>query len=277
VASIEIHTKMSGVITSTAKNANDLKQQITNILDLLINSDIMPSDDPNRVSKKLTNGKDARTIIAEAFDDKKFFELRADFGKEIITGFARLNGRTVGLIASDKNYNQGRITSKSAYKATALLSICTNFGLPVVNIVDCAGVINNLSQENYDLIRNISDMLFAYNICDCAKITLISGQAIGIGYTAFANKRTFDYSIAWNGASIGMLSDIQSATLVYSDLLAQKFDDKQAATSELAKAYGKENSSAAVVAESGYIDNVINPAHTRQYLIAAVEAFADKR
>lgn len=276
VANLKIHTKMSGIVTNTVENSSELKEKITEILNLLLLREITPNDDPNRTCKSLINGSNPREIILEAFDDKKFFELRKEFASEAITGLARLNGRTVGVIACDKNINEGRITSKAARKIIELLSICNNFDLPVINIVDCAGVINDLNQENYDLIPNVADMLYAYNMCNCAKISLISGKAIGIGYVAFANKRTFDYSVAWDGANIGMLNDVQSATLLYSDLIANA-EDKDTALNHLALAYGKDNSAAKVVAESGYIDNVINPVHTRQYLIAAMEAFANKR
>lgn len=147
--------------------------------------------------------------------------------------------------------------------------------MPVVNIVDSKGVVNCAACQG-ELMRSVGDMIYAYNVADVAKISLIKGNAIGAGYVAFASKSIYDYTVAWENATIGMLDNVAAAELAYSADLA-KAKDKDAALNKLAAAYGEENTAAVTVAEKGFIDNVINPNFSRQYLIAAVQAFLEKR
>ena len=216
-----------------------------------------------------------RDIITESMDKNSFFEIKSEFAKEVVVGFARLNGMSVGIIATDSSQNE-RLTDKGARKITDFVSGCILHCMPIVNFVDCKGVENNLQSENGTLIKDVADMLYSYNVSDNAKISVITGNAIGLGYVAFASKRSVDYSIAWDSAYIGMLDSVATANLIYGDQIAAA-KDKASAEAELAKSYAEENCSASAVAESGYIDNVILPPLTRQYLIAAVMMFSAKR
>ena len=119
-------------------------------------------------------------------------------------------------------------------------------------------------------------MIYALNVSSIEKIAVITGSALGVAYVALAAKSVYDYVAAWESAKIGMLDGVQSAQLVYGDQIA-KAADKEKIRLELAAAYENENMSAVRVAEQGYIDNVIDPDFTRQYLIAALQAFIDKR
>ncbi len=268
VGNIGVLTSENGLVSIVVKNGEELKNKIVEILDYLLLPDIDSDDDANRVCSNLKADSKIDDIIKEVFDKDSFMELKPDYAKEAITGFARLNGISVGIVANNSTISD-RLTAKGASKITDFLTTCISFGLPIVNLVDCAGAENNLASENDSLVRDIGDMLYCYNACDNAKISVIIGKAIGIGYVAFASKRVFDYTIAWESAYIGMLDSIATADLLYADEIA-KAKDKEQAEREFAKQYSEENCSATVVAESGYLDNVILPSLTRQYLIEAV-------
>ncbi|MBQ7224643.1 MAG: hypothetical protein IJX06_03745 [Clostridia bacterium] len=261
----------SVVTTSDAELGATVKKVLSYFTDGIIASE----DDGNRVCTGLGAGVDTATVISQVFDNGSFTELKKDYGKEVVTGFARLNGISVGVVAINANEKEGKICSDGAKKASAMVNTCDNFGIPVVTLVDCKGVVNCVKCQG-ELMRSVSDLLYSYNVSSVAKVSLITGNAIGLGYVAFASKSVFDYVIAWENATVGLLDNEASAQLVYADEIA-KAENKEKASEELAKAYGEENTAAVTVAEKGYIDNVINPNFSRQYLIGAVQAFINKR
>ncbi len=275
VGTMTVHSSESGIVSRVVKSGEELKQDIISLLNFLLVPDIESDDDANRVCSTLTATSSVEETISEVFDKDTFFGLKNDYAKEVIVGFARLNGTAVGVVANNSAVS-GSLTAKGARKISDFLISCLSFGLPIVNLVDCAGVENNLLSENDSLIRDISEMLQSYNASENAKISVIIGKAIGLGYVAFASKRIFDYTIAWENAYIGMLDSFATANLLYADEIAAA-KDRAKAEQELAKTYADENGSATVVAESGYIDNVILPSLTRQYLIAAVMMYGAKR
>ena len=131
-------------------------------------------------------------------------------------------------------------------------------------------------QENSSLIRETANVMYLYSQLCVPKIALITGSAIGAGYTAFCSKSFADYSLAWPDAQIGALEAVSAAQLLYSDEIA-KAKNKNAAAEKLAEAYAEENTTAAAVSAKGYIDNVIEPAFSRQYIISALQMFGKGR
>ena len=119
-------------------------------------------------------------------------------------------------------------------------------------------------------------MMYALNVASIEKIAVIVGDALGAAYVAFAGKSVYDYVAAWDSAKIGMLDGTQSARLVYGDQIA-KADDVSLAEKQFAETHENDNMAAVCVAEKGFIDNVIDPDFTRQYLIAALQAYINKR
>lgn len=275
VGTAKVHYEETGIVSRIVSDEAELRDCLRNMLDYLMVSEKDSVDNPNRVCNSLCATSSMRDIITESMDKNSFFEIKSEFAKEVVVGFARLNGMSVGIIATDSSQNE-RLTDKGARKITDFVSGCILHCMPIVNFVDCKGVENNLQSENGTLIKDVADMLYSYNVSDNAKISVITGNAIGLGYVAFASKRSVDYSIAWDSAYIGMLDSVATANLIYGDQIAAA-KDKASAEAELAKSYAEENCSASAVAESGYIDNVILPPLTRQYLIAAVMMFSAKR
>ncbi len=275
VGTAEVHSKESGIVSAVVKDGDDLKRKITDILGYLLEPETESADDANRVCVSLKGDSKIEEVIDEVFDKGSFFELKAAYAREAKVGFARLNGISVGVVANNSAVND-KLTAKGARKIADFLTTCISFSLPIVNLVDCAGAENNLAAENDSLIRDISDMMYCYNAAENAKISVIVGKAIGLGYVAFSSKRTVDYTIAWESAYVGLLDSVAAADLIYADEIA-KAADKEKAEREFAKEYAEENGSATTVAESGYIDNVILPSLTRQYLIAATMMYGAKR
>ena len=261
----------SGIYSFTVKNDGELKRGVSAVLSYLTDSVRESEDDPNRTIKKAA---DVRGLISEVFDAGSFTEMRALFGKEAVTGLARLDGNAVGVAAFDRACDGGRLTADGAIKITELLNVCENAGLPVVYIVDCAGSAVDAAHEGAT-IREIGNMLYTCAAVDVAKVAVVTGKAIGLGYAAFADKSMCDYAAAWPDAEIGAVESVAAANLLYSaDIAASK--NRKKAEEECAAKYSEENLSAAVSAAAGFIDNVIEPEFTRQYLINAVSAFAKR-
>ncbi len=258
----------SDVVTNVVKNDKELKSVVSSFLNLAISPVAESSDDPNRTAKA-ANLKTAESAVSELFDKNSVLEVRGGFAKEVKTGFARLGGIAVGYVATC-----GKLSREGAGKITELLNTCESFSFPVVNIVDCEGVLTSAETDG-QTIRAVSDMLFTYNGISVPKLALVRGNAIGLGYTAFASKSNVDYSIAWADAKIGTVSGEAAAQLLYKEEIAQAKNKEQAAK-KLAESYAEENLIAAAVAKKGYLDNVIEPVLSRPYLIAAMQILADK-
>ena len=261
-------SESSDIITNVVKSDAELKATLTDFLSLIQQPYSDGEDDPNRTAKA-AELKTPDNIIKAIFDKNSVFMLRANYALEVKTGFARLNGDSVGFVLVD-----GKLSIEGAGKITELLNTCESFSIPVVNLVNCDGVDTNLSKDG-KVIRAVSDMIFTYRNMSAPKVALVYGRAVSVGYTAFVSKCVANYSIAWDKAQIGVTTDENAARLLYKEEIA-KAPDKDKAVAKLAKAYGEENTSAPAVSKKGYLDNVIEPALSRPYLIAALEIFTGK-
>ncbi len=258
----------SDVVTHLADGEKDVKNVLSAFFSVVSQPVADTGDDPNRTAKA-TALKKSDDILKEIFDKNTVLPVRDGYAKEVKTGFARLGGAAVGYVCT-----AGKLTADGAGKIAELLNTCESFSLPVINLVDCAGAETSASTDG-KTIRALSDMLFTYASIGVPKLSLVYGKAIGVGYTAFAAKSVFDYSVAWADAQIGVMSGASAAQLLYKDEIA-KADNKERAEKKLADAYAEENMSASVVAAKGYLDNVIEPALSRPYLAAALQIFGMK-
>ncbi len=256
------------VVTHVVSDDKELKNVVSKYLQLLTSPHAEESDDPNRTAKAAAL-KSVDNIISEIFDHGSLFPMRDAYATEVKTGFARLDGVTVGYVATN-----GKLSGAGAGKITELLNTCESFSVPVINLVDCNGCVTS-AQTDGQTIREVSDMLFTYGCLCVPKLALIYGNAIGLGYMAFVAKNNVDYSIAWTDAKIGTVDGTAAAQLLYKEEIA-KAANRNKAAEKLAEAYAEENLSAPVVAQKGYLDNVIEPALSRPYLIAALQTYLTK-
>ena len=261
-------SESSDIVTNVVKSDAELKSVLTDFLNVVERPYVDCEDDPNRTAKAAAL-KTADDILKSVFDKNSAFMLREKYAPEVKTGFARLNGEAVGFVLTN-----GKLSTDGAGKITELLNTCESFSIPVINLVNCEGVDTSLEKDG-KVIRAVSDMTFTYRNATVPKIALVYGKAVSIGYTAFVSKSVTDYSIAWGSAQIGVTSDENAARLLYKDEIA-KSANKDKTVEKLSKAYGEENTSAPAVSRKGYLDNVIEPSHSRPYLIAALEMFTGK-
>ena len=256
------------VVTHLVENDKGAKDVLAAFVSLTTQPVSECADDPNRTAKAAAL-KNAEELPREIFDKNSVLPVRDGFAKEVQTGFARLGGIAVGYVCT-----MGKLTADGAGKVTELLNTCESFALPVIDLVDCDGV-KTCAACDGKTMRAVSDMLFTYNSICVPKLALIYGKAIGVGYAAFAAKSNIDYSVAWADAQIGVMASVSAAQLLYKDEIAQAKNREQA-EKKLAQAYAEENLLAPIVAQKGYLDNVIEPALSRPYLAAALQIFATK-
>lgn len=253
----------TGSITNIVKTTDELKSLLDKAI-CLYGDCAQSEDDPNRVGKTITAKTNPSVIIEEIFDAGSLLEIRALYAPEVITALASLDGVTVGVVSV-----KGRLASNGGTKITEFINSISGFNIPVVNIVNCSGIIVDYKQESDSLMRSISDVIYAYANAEIPKIAIITGEAIGAAYSVLAAKGVFDYTFAWDKAHIAPLEGSAAARLLYGKEIS-KAKDAAEAEKKLAKVYDDENS-AMTAAEKGYLDNVIFPDHSRQYLIAALQ------
>lgn len=269
----KVVAEKTGLYTCVVKSDAELKDTISKVLDAVNLPFIDSEDDLNRVSKALKVGVKVETQIAEIFDTNSFISLRASYAADVVTGFARLGGQSVGVIGF-AGKESAKIDSKSAGKVIDMISLCASYKLPIISLVDCDGTVIDMAQENDQLITTVANMLYTINSATVPKISLVVGSAVGIGYTAFASKSACDYVLAWPDAKIGAVSSVKMAELLYAEEIG-KSKNKDAAAKKLAGSYADENQTAVALCKKGYFDNVIDPAFSRSYLIAAVRMFSN--
>ena len=263
------HYKTSGVVTNLVKDETELRGLIMTALEDLCDVVSYSEDDPNRVCENLSARSNVKDVLNEAFDAGSVLELRGGIAKEVTTAFAKLNGITVAVVGVD-----GRLTAKGAAKIVDFLNTADNAGVPVVDLVNSTGVIVDAHQETHCLMRNVSVMIYAYGNLGVPRISLICGKAIGAAYSVFASKTSCDYTIAWDVAVIAPMEKSSAAYLLYGkDIACAK--NPAAAERKFAAGYSGENS-AMRAAEKGYVDTVIVPNHSRQYLIAALQTMVKR-
>ncbi len=234
------------------------------------------ADDLNRTSAELEDldGEyDVRTVIAEAVDDKAFFEVQSAYAKSAVAGFARVNGATVGVAANQPSVDGGVITGQAAEKLARFVRFCDCFNIPVVTFTDVDGFAIAASEEEWGLARKGAKLLYAFAEATVPKVNIIVGKACGSSYSAMNSKELgADLVYAWPQAEIAPLSSKTGVQLLYEDKLHEGKSRE-----ELEKAYKETDASPLMAAAAGVIDDVIEPSETRPRLAAALEMLASKR
>ena len=221
--------------------------------------------DPRRVY-------DVRDAVGAVVDGGELLELSAGWARNMVTGFARIGGRPVGVIANQPRYLGGVIDAEAAEKAALFVASCDRFGLPMTVFVDTPGFMPGTRQEHRGVIRHGASLLRAFAAASVPKLTVVLRKAYG-GAVITMNSKDLgaDLAFAWPGAEIGIMAASQAVGIVHRGAL-EGADDPDAARGELADAYAEEHLGAARAAASGYVDEVIEPAATRERLAWALTA-----
>lgn len=285
------HNEKSGVAQFACDSDKDAILQIKQLLSYLPSNNmedppLLPStDDPNRTDKSLDtiipdnpnapyNMKD---VISSIVDDGKFFEPHQYYAKNIVICFARLNGRSVGIIASQPNHLAGCLDIDASDKATRFIRFCDAFNIPLLTIADVPGYLPGSTQEWGGIIRHGAKLLWCYSEATVPKLLLITRKDYGGSYLAMCSKHLgADMAFAWPSAEIAVMGAEAAANIIHEkEITGAK--DSVAKRKEKIDEYNEKFSNPYCAAARGYVDAVIQPSETRPRLIDALEAMATKR
>lgn len=287
----ETHARTSGVAHFTAPDEDTLNEQVRHLLSFLPsnNLDDVPlvetDDDPTRVVAELdglvpesnTRPYDMHEVIRAIVDDGEFFEIQPVHAMNIICGFGRLDGRSVGIVANQPNVLAGTMDITASLKAARFVRTCDAFNIPLLTFVDVPGFLPGLDQEYNGIIRHGSKLLYAYAEASVPKLTVITRKAYGGAYVVMCSKHIgADVNLAWPTAEIAVMGPEAAVGLVFRRELAGS-DHPGARRDQLINQYEDLFASPYQAASRGYIDDVINPRDTRVRLIQALELTRDKR
>lgn len=277
------HNAVSGVAHFAAQDEMDCIQQIRQLLTFLPSNNVdqapslEPTDDPNRMDESLNDlmpdnpnmPYDMKDVIRAVVDHGDFFEVQASYAQNIIIGFARFDGKPVGLLANQPNVMAGCLDINASDKAARFIRFCDSFNIPLVNFVDVPGFLPGTKEEWGGIIRHGAKMLYAYCEATVPKVTIITRKAYGGAYIAMCSQHLgADQVFAWPTAEIAVMGPQGAANIIF-----RKDADKEAKTEE----YVREFATPYKAAERGYVNAVIEPQQTRPYIVNALAMLATKR
>jgi acetyl-CoA/propionyl-CoA carboxylase len=218
-----------------------------------------------------------KQIVKTIVDDGDFFEIHELFAENVIVGFARMGGRSIGIVANQPLYLAGALDIHSSNKAARFIRFCDCYNIPIVTLVDTPGYLPGTDQEHNGIIRHGSKLLYSYCEASVPKITCIIGKAYGGAYIAMGSKNLrADVNFAWPTAEIAVLGPEAAITIIHRRDL-KKSEDLAKTKKALAKEYREKFANPYIAAEKGIIDLVIDPMETRPMIIRALDTLSTKR
>lgn len=230
--------------------------------------DIVPSDP--------TQPYDIRNVIKSIVDDSDFFEIMENFARNIVIGFGRMNGETVGFVANQPLVLAGVLDCDSSDKAARFIRYCNAFNIPIVTLEDMPGYLPGVDQEHMGVIRHGAKILYAYSEATVPKITVIIRKAYGGGYIAMNSRHMkADFMFAWPNAEIAVMGPDGAANIIFRKEIMSA-EDPEAMRKEKVAEYREKFANPYVAAAKGYIDTVIEPEETRSMLLHSIEVSVNK-
>jgi acetyl-CoA carboxylase carboxyltransferase component len=285
-----VHARVSGNCHFVAENEQEVFQMIRRLMTFLPQNNMEETplvtcgDDPNRRDPELINVVPAepnkaynmRDVIARVFDNGDFMEVHEHWANNLIVGFARLNGQSVGIVAQQPAYLAGSIDINASDKGARFVRFCDCFNIPVITLVDVPGYMPGTDQEFGGIIRHGAKFLYAYAEATVPKISIITRKAYGGAYVVMSSKSLRgDINYAWPTAEIAVMGPDGAVNIVFRAEIskAEKPDEKK---KELVQEYRDKFANPYVAAARGYLDDVIDPRDTRPKLIKALEMLKNK-
>lgn len=287
----DVHAETSGVCHLAADSEADALFLVRELLSYLPQNNmedapfIPTQDDPLRREVELDSiipddpGKpyDIKEVINLIVDDRKFFEIQPGYARNIVVGFARLGGHSIGIIANQPSHLAGVLDIDSSEKAARFVRFCDAFNLPILTFVDVPGFLPGTDQEHSGIIRSGAKLLYAYCEATVPKLTLITRKAYGGAYDVMSSKHIRgDVNLAWPSAELAVMGPDGAVEIIFRKELAAA-EDPLARKAELVADYREKFANPYVAASRGYIDDVIEPSDSRPRLINALEMLANKR
>jgi propionyl-CoA carboxylase beta chain len=289
-ASAAAHASISGNIHLVAEDDTHAMELSAKLLSYLPSNnlsdpphefpDLDMTEDPQMNEIVPASGKEALDVMAvidRLVDDGDFFEIMPDFARNLVVGYARIEGIVVGIVANNPTFKAGTLDIDSSDKGARFIRTCNVYNIPIVTLVDVPGFMPGLAQEQGGIIRHGAKMLFAYAASTVPKITLIMRKAYGGAYLAMCSSDLgADMVFAWPTAEIAVMGAEGAANILFRKEIKEA-DDPKAKAAELCDAYRKEFSSPYQAAANAMITDVIEPSQTRPSIALALRNTLNKR
>lgn len=285
------HNRISGVAHFMSPDENQCVEDIKTLLSFLPSNNMETppvfdtADDINRAEEALNEivpdnpnkPYDMKEVIRLIVDNGEFFEVQAYYALNMITGFARLNGRSVGIIANQPKVLAGCLDINASDKAGRFIRTCDAFNIPVLNLVDVPGFLPGTNQEYGGIIRHGAKMLYAYSEATVPKVTLVTRKAYGGAYLAMCSKDLgADVVLAWPSAEIAVMGPEGAANIIFRKDI-EGSDNPVATRQAKIDQYKDSFANPYIAASRGFVDDVIVPSGTRQRIISAFDMLLGKR
>ena len=285
------HNTKSGVAHFAAEDEEDCFYLIRRLLSYIPQNNMddppfVPTDDPeDRMDEALdtivpdspTKPYDMKEVIRRVVDDGEFLEVHEHWAQNIIVGFARMGGFSVGIVANQPAVLAGVLDINSSVKAARFVRFCDCFNIPIITFEDVPGFLPGVAQEHGGIIRSGAKLLYAYCEATVPRITIITRKAYGGAYDVMNSKHIRgDISYAWPSAEIAVMGPEGAVNIIFRKELAQA-EDPDALRAQLVKEYREQFANPYVAAARGYIDDVIEPHETRPRIIEALRMLQNKR
>jgi propionyl-CoA carboxylase beta chain len=285
------HSSVSGVAHFTSPDEEACLAGIRELLSFLPSNNledppVVPSSDPpDRTDTRLNSlvptdpnkPYDMKELIRLIVDDHHFFEVHESFARNIVVGFAHLNGISVGIVANQPAFLAGTLDIDSSVKGARFVRFCDAFNIPLIVFEDVPGFLPGVGQEHGGIIRHGAKLLFAFAEATVPKITVITRKAYGGAYCVMASKQIrADLNYAYPTAEIAVMGPQGAVEILYRNELAES-ENAEEFKKKRVEDFREKFANPFVAAERGYIDEVIDPQNTRLKLIRALELTAQKR
>ena len=287
----QVHRERSGVAHFTAPDEDRLLAQVRWLLSYLPANNLTSPpavdarDDPARPTTRLAgllpadprHPYDVTQIIAELVDEGEFLEVQPAFAPNLVVGFARMNGKPVGVVANQPMHLAGVLDINASDKGARFIRFCDAFHIPLLTLVDTPGFLPGVDQEHNGIIRHGAKMIYAYAEAGVPRVTLILRKAYGGAYIVMSSKHLGgDLNYALPGAEIAVMGPEAAVNILHRRELAESADP-EARRAELAAAYRAEKASPFAAAAGGHLDDILLPEEARRKLARAFSMLEDKR
>jgi len=285
------HNTKSGVAHFAEENEEECYKDVRKLLSYLPQNNLedppvlQTSDDPNRMDMELreivpthpNKPYDVRDVIKHIVDDGEFFEVHKYYAQNMVVGFARMDGMSVGIITNQPKHLAGVLDIDCSDKASRFIRICDAYNIPILSIVDVPGYLPGVAQEHGGIIRHGAKMLYAYAEATVPKITLILRKAYGGAYLGMCSKDMgADMVLAWPQAEIAVMGAEGAANIIFRKEIAAAEDSEKVRQEKIAE-YRERFANPYVAAKRGFVDKVILPEESRPTIINALHMLETKR
>ena len=287
----DVHSTRTGVAHFVADSETECMQQLRRLMSYLPSNNterppyVLPADSPNRADEGLNHvvpdspamPYDMHRVIRSVLDDGEFLEVHERFARNIIVGFGRLDGHSVGVVAQQPDALAGVLDIDASVKGARFVRFCDCFNIPLLTFVDVPGFMPGTRQEHGGIIRHGAKLLYAYIEATVPKVSVITRKAYGGAYCVMSSKEARgDINFAWPTAEIAVMGPEGAASIVFKNEIESSRNSEATRTAKIQE-YRDKFANPYVAAARGYLDDIIEPSQTRPKVIKAFESLRNKR